>query len=390
MDISQIRQHFEEQYGSSQAPINLYYAPGRVNLIGEHTDYNGGYVLPCTLDYGTYLAIRKGDNHRVALTSTAFDYAPVIPAGQIHQKHGNHWVNYPLGVIDQLKKMGSEVSTGLELMFSGTIPHGAGLSSSASIEMVTAVALNDMFSLGHSPIDLIRLSQRAENEFVGMQCGIMDQFAVGMGRSDHAVFLDTENLNYELIPVKLSDYQLIISNTNKQRKLTDSKYNERRSECEKALEYLNQGSDGFTNLGKIEYERFLDIQERIPDPVLRRRARHVISEDKRVLSATGALRSGDLTTLGRLMNESHDSLRDDYEVTGRELDTLVEEARKIRGVLGSRMTGAGFGGCTVSLVHEDRTDEFVKQVGRGYRFATGLKADFYTTKTGDSARKISH
>lgn len=387
--MEDLRKEFVNAFGESDEKIHAYFSPGRVNLIGEHTDYNGGYVLPCALDYGTYLLVRKCDKKHISLTTTEFEYAPTIPLDLIHEKHGQEWVNYPLGIIDQFRKFNSQLQTGAELLFSGTIPHGAGLSSSASIEMVTAVALNDLFSFGHSLVELIQLSQRAENDFVGMNCGIMDQFAVGMGRENHAVFLDTDTLDYELVPVKLKDHKLIISNTNKQRKLTDSKYNERRRECELALEHLNKESQAFKNLGKIEYDQFLKVQERIPDPVLQKRARHIITEDKRVIAATQALNSGDLETFGRLMNESHDSLRDDYEVTGKELDTLVDEARKLEGVLGSRMTGAGFGGCTVSLVRAEATEAFISQVGKNYKAKTGLNPEFYTTLIRDGAKKIN-
>ena len=389
MQTTSLIQKFKEIYGESSEKTQVYFAPGRVNLIGEHTDYNNGYVLPCALDYGTYLVARQTSYNHIALATTEFEYAPTIPLDQLREKHGNEWVNYPLGIIDEFYKLGYEPQSGLELLFSGTIPHGAGLSSSASIEMVTAVALNDLYNFNQSIISLIKLSQRAENVFVGMNCGIMDQFAVGMGRKNHAVFLDTETLDYELIPVHLNNHKLVISNTNKQRKLTDSKYNERRRECEQALAQLNKAGDAFTSLGKIQYTQFLEIQHRIDDPVLRKRARHVVTEDKRVLAAIEALNSGDLETFGRLMNESHDSLRDDYQVTGKELDTLVEEARKVTGVLGSRMTGAGFGGCTISLVRADNTEEFVDQVGENYKAQTGLQPDFYITTISDGAKKIN-
>ena len=389
MDISALKKKFKELYGENDESLNVYFAPGRVNLIGEHTDYNEGYVFPCALDYGTYLVVRKSQRQHVALATTEFDYAPTIPMELIHEKHSNEWVNYPLGIIDQLRKMNHELPSGLEMLFSGTIPHGAGLSSSASIEMATAVALNDLFAFNRTQIELVQLSQRAENQFVGMNCGIMDQFAVGMGKVNYAVFLDTETLDYELVPVELEKHKLIISNTNKQRKLTDSKYNERRSECEQVLKYLNKDGHEFNNLGKIKYEYFQQIQDRIPEPVLKRRARHIVTEDKRVVAATRALKEGNLETFGRLMNESHDSLRDDYEVTGMELDTLVEEARKVEGVLGSRMTGAGFGGCTVSLVRSNATDNFISQVGENYEKRTGLKPDFYITNISDGAKKIN-
>lgn len=388
MEIHALMRKFKEIYGNNNEDISVFFAPGRVNLIGEHTDYNGGYVLPCTLDYGTYLVIRKTREKYISLTSTEFDYATKIPTEKITQKHEGEWVNYPLGVINQLWQQENKPHNGLECMYSGSIPPGVGLSSSASVEMVTAVALNEMYMLEHSVLDLIKMSQNAENEFVGMNCGIMDQFAVGMGKANHAVFLDTETLNYELVPVHLDGYKLIITNTNKTRKLTDSKYNERRRECEQALQYLNQNGKKYKNLGKIDYAEYVEIKDRIPNPVLRKRAHHVVSEDKRVLAATNALKSGDVVSFGRLMNESHNSLRYDYEVTGFELDTLVEEALKIEGVMGSRMTGAGFGGCTISLVKSDRIEKFTTQVSENYEKKTGLKPEFYVTNIKDGARKI--
>lgn len=388
MEIHALMRKFKEIYGNNNEDISVFFAPGRVNLIGEHTDYNGGYVLPCTLDYGTYLVIRKTREKYISLTSTEFDYATKIPTEKIAEKHEGEWVNYPLGVINQLWQQENKPHNGLECMYSGSIPPGVGLSSSASVEMVTAVALNEMYMLEHSVLDLIKMSQNAENEFVGMNCGIMDQFAVGMGKANHAVFLDTETLNYELVPVHLDGYKLIITNTNKTRKLTDSKYNERRRECEQALQYLNQNGKKYKNLGKIDYAEYVEIKDRIPNPVLRKRAHHVVSEDKRVLAATNALKSGDVVSFGRLMNESHNSLRYDYEVTGFELDTLVEEALKIEGVMGSRMTGAGFGGCTISLVKSDRIEKFTTQVSENYEKKTGLKPEFYVTNIKDGARKI--
>jgi galactokinase len=389
MNINELKEKFKKSFGGDENDVQIFFAPGRVNLIGEHTDYNGGYVLPCALDYGTYLLIRNsGDN--LALATTEFDYSPKIPLDRLHEKHGHQWVNYPLGIFDEFNKLGHSIPSGLQMLYSGTIPHGAGLSSSASIEMVTAIALNEMFSFNHTLLELIQLSQRAENNFVGMNCGIMDQFSVGMGKENHAVFLNTETLKYELVPVQVEGYKLIIANTNKPRKLTDSKYNERRRECEQALKQLNQESNEFNNLTSIGYERFLTIQHRISNPLLLKRARHVISENKRVIDAAWALKNGDIKGFGRLMNESHDSLRQDYEVTGKELDILVEEARKIKGVLGSRMTGAGFGGCTVSLVKSDVTEEFMYDVGNKYKSQTGIRPDFYITNIQDGVKKINH
>lgn len=386
MDTEKFKQQFIEQYGGIIDDVQVYFSPGRVNLIGEHTDYNGGYVFPCALSYGTYLVVRKTAESNIKFASLNFDYKQTISLDKLSEKQGSEWVNYPLGVINQLIAL-DKLTEGLELLYSGNIPNGAGLSSSASIEVLTAFALNDLYGYGISMIDLVKLSQKAENQFVGVNCGIMDQFAVGMGKQNHALFLNCETLDYELIPLVLTGYKIVISNTNKRRGLADSKYNERRAECDKAVEYLNSKKN-ISLLGEIDYPTFLEIQDTIPDEIVKNRARHVISENQRVLEAIDALKANDLTTFGKLMNASHDSLRDDYEVTGIELDTLVEEARKVEGVIGSRMTGAGFGGCTVSLVRDDVTDKFCKAVGKNYKAKTGLEAEFYIADIGDGARKI--
>jgi len=289
-------------------------------------------------------------------------------------------------VMDQFNKRGINFS-GMDLLYSGDIPNGAGLSSSASIETVTAYALNEIFNLGYPKMELVKLCQKAENEFVGVNCGIMDQFAVVMGKKDNALFLNCATLEYELVPLKMDGYKLIISNTNKRRGLADSKYNERRGECETAVEMLSK-SAAIENLSVLDYNEFTKRKDLIDNEIVYRRALHVISENNRVLKAIDALKNNRLEEFGQLMNQSHDSLRYDYEVTGKELDTLVEEARKIEGVLGSRMTGAGFGGCTVSLVREDVMDEFQIRVGKNYYEKTGLVADFYVASVGDGAMKI--
>jgi len=376
---------FCERYGESSNPYQIYFAPGRVNLIGEHTDYNGGYVFPCALNFGTYLVLRTNDTEEMRMATTNFPYAKSVSLDKI-KKHNGSWINYPMGVMDQFQKRGFELK-GMDLMYSGTIPNAAGLSSSASIEMVTAVAINEMLGLGLDMIDLIKLSQRAENEFVGVNCGIMDQFASGMGKKDHAIFINCDTLDYKTIPMNTGDYKILISNTNKRRGLADSKYNERRAQCEHAVEFLSQAGQ-ISFLGELTQEQFNSRLYTISDDTILRRARHVVSENNRVLLAIQALKKNDLVTFGTLMNASHDSLRDDYEVTGFELDTLVEEARKVDGVLGSRMTGAGFGGCTVSLVHNDATDEFIKEVGPPYKAKTGLQPDFYIAEAGDGARRL--
>ena len=381
-----LKEKFYELYGVDGQKPRLFFAPGRVNLIGEHTDYNGGYVFPCALNYGTYLMVRETEEPEIKFASVNFDYKAFVLPEDLDKKHNGEWVDYPLGVIDQLKKTGINPS-GLELMYSGDIPNGAGLSSSASIELVTAFMLDTVYGKSIPMIELIKISQKAENEFVGMNCGIMDQFAVGMGQKDSALFLNCDTLDYELVPVKLGDYRLMIVNTNKRRGLTDSKYNERRAECEKAVEDISKEKP-IKNLSELSLAEFKGLKHLISDEVVRKRAFHVISENARVLEAIPALKSGNLDRFGELMNESHDSLRDDYEVTGIELDTLVEEARKIPGCIGSRMTGAGFGGCTVSIVHKDSIDNFIETVGRNYLKRTGLKPIFYQPEIGEGPREI--
>jgi len=384
--IENLLEKFRKKYNNAPGTERVFFSPGRVNLIGEHTDYNGGYVFPCSLSYGTYLVIQKNDEEHINFISENFTYATSIPLEKLGEKQESEWVNYPLGVIEQLMKKGLS-PVGMDLYFSGNIPNGAGLSSSASVELVTAFALNELYKLGLDVIELVKLSQKAENEFVGVNCGIMDQFAVGMGKAEHALFLNCETLEYEHIPAKLKDYKLVISNTNKRRGLADSKYNERRSECDTAVKNLSTVKP-IKYLSDLSLDEFTKIAESVKEPVVRRRAHHVISENARVLEATSALRNGDLEKFGELMNESHNSLRDDYEVTGKELDAMVENARRQKGVLGSRMTGAGFGGCTVSLVHKDEIENFRENVGKGYRNDTGLTADFYIAEIGEGTVEL--
>jgi len=386
MDIAKLTNLFIEKYGDSKAPIEKYFSPGRVNLIGEHTDYNGGHVFPCALDFGTYLLVRKSQEHSLKFASTNFDFTETVQLTDLAQKHGDAWINYPLGVMNQFAALGIEIS-GLEMLYSGNIPNGAGLSSSASIEVVTAFALNDLYGCGINMIELVKLSQRAENQFVGVNCGIMDQFAVGMGAKDKAIFLDCNTLDYELVPINLNGHKLVIANTNKRRGLADSKYNERRSQCENAVELINAVHPIHT-LGEIDNDTFEGVKHAISDETVVRRARHAVAENQRTIQAVSALKSGDLTLFGKLMNDSHHSLQYDYEVTGFELDTLVEEAQKIDGVIGSRMTGAGFGGCTVSIVKESEIDTFIEKVGKAYHEKTGLTAEFYVAGIGAGARKL--
>jgi galactokinase len=375
MELSHLKDEFFKKYDNRTDDPVIFFSPGRVNLIGEHTDYNNGFVFPCALNYGTYLLIRKRNDDHLVLNTLNFEFSDSMSINNIKKNESGEWVNYPLGVITEFIQRGIRLG-GMEMLFYGDIPNGAGLSSSASIEMVTAYAINVLFQAGLPDLELIKLSQHAENTFVGMNCGIMDQFAVGKGEKDKAIFLNCETLNYDAVPIELDEYQLIIANTNKRRGLTDSKYNERRAECDKAVEYINK-KVSISNLSQLSVNDLHLLDELIPDITVRKRARHVITENNRVLQAVKVLKTGDIQQFGKLMNESHDSLKDDYEVTGKELDALAYEARKITGTIGSRMTGAGFGGCTVSIVEKDHADSFIEKLDKAYTAATGLKADFY-------------
>jgi len=376
----------EKFYGKNDAEIRLFYSPGRVNLIGEHTDYNGGYVFPCALDFGTYAAIRKRNDKKVFMASLNFDLKVEVDLDALNFDKSHDWANYPKGVLKVLQDEGYDFS-GFEIVFEGNIPNGAGLSSSASIELVTAVAVNEVFNLNIDRIKLVKLCQKAENTFVGVNCGIMDQFAVGMGKKDHAILLKSDTLEYSYVPLKLEGYKILITNTNKRRGLLDSKYNERRSECEKALSYLQRALP-IHNLSEVSIEQFEEYKHLIPEEVLVKRARHVITENQRVLEAVKALNDKDLIKFGKLMVESHNSLKNDYEVTGKELDTLVEEALKLKGVIGSRMTGAGFGGCTVSIVKEEEVPDFIEVVSKNYKQKIGYEPTTYITGVGEGAREI--
>ncbi|MDP4184106.1 MAG: galactokinase [Bacteroidota bacterium] len=386
MEIVDLKKEFEKIYGNGESA--LFFSPGRVNLIGEHTDYNGGYVFPCALTFGSYLVIRKNDKSVVRFASLNFDFKTEIGLDKLEEKVSDGaWVNYPLGVMQQFARKGVAF-VGMDLLFYGNIPNGAGLSSSASIELATAVALNDLYNCNLEMMEMVKLGQRAENQFVGVNCGIMDQFAVGMGKKDHALALKCDTLKWEAVPLTLGNYRIVIANTNKRRGLADSKYNERRTECDKAVEYISKVKP-IKFLGDINLADFEELKNAIPEEVVMRRARHVVSENQRVVDAIPALQAGDLVKFGQLMNGSHDSLRDDYEVTGVELDALVEEARKIDGVIGSRMTGAGFGGCTVSLVDVNSVDTFIAEVGKNYKARTGLTPDFYVAEVGNGAGRIN-
>lgn len=374
---------FKKVFGDTEG-VKVFFAPGRVNLIGEHTDYNGGHVFPCALTIGTYGAARLRNDRKLRFYSMNFEQLGVIESeldGLKPEKEAD-WTNYPKGVMWAFEEKGFQIPQGMDLILSGNIPNGSGLSSSASVEVLTGHILREFFGFQVSNQELALIGQYSENKFNGVNCGIMDQFAIAMGKKDHAIFLDTADLSYTYAPIKLSGVKLVIACSNKKRGLGDSKYNERRSECETALSEL-QKVVKIKSLGELTEEQFEEYQSAISDPVRVRRARHAVYENQRTIKAVSALQANEIEEFGRLMNASHVSLRDDYEVTGIELDTLVEEAWKVPGVIGSRMTGAGFGGCTVSLVKEEDIDLFTRQVGDAYLKKIGYAADFYVVEIGD-------
>ena len=381
---------FKEKFGS-EGDIRSYFAPGRVNLIGEHTDYNGGHVFPCALTIGTYAIVRKREDRNFRFYSTNFESLGVIEASLDNLKYDKalDWTNYPLGVVWAFIEKGYPVDCGFDMLLFGNIPNGSGLSSSASVEVVTGVALRDLFGYDDiSMIDIALFGQYSENNFNGVNCGIMDQFAIAMGKKDQAIFLDTSDLSYTYAPIKLADEKIVIACSNKKRGLGDSKYNERRAECEEALAELQTKLD-IKALGELSEEEFEANKDLIKSEVRQRRAKHAVYEKQRTLNAVDALKAGNLEEFGKLMNASHVSLRDDYEVTGIELDTLVENAWEQEGVIGSRMTGAGFGGCTVSIVKTDCVDKFIENVGKAYLEKIGYAADFYVVEIGDGGRVLA-
>ena len=374
---------FEEVFGDVEG-VKVFFAPGRVNLIGEHTDYNAGHVFPCALTIGTYAVARKRDDKKLRFYSMNFEQLGVIESsieGLKPEKEAD-WTNYPKGVMWAFGEKGYVIPCGMDILLNGNIPNGSGLSSSASVEVLTGAILRDFFGFEVSNQDLALIGQFSENKFNGVNCGIMDQFAIAMGKKDHAIFLDTADLSYTYAPVKLKGAKIVIACSNKKRGLGDSKYNERRSECETALAELQTVVD-IAGLGNLTEEQFETYKSAIKDEVRVRRAKHAVYENQRTLKAVAALEANDIAQFGQLMNASHVSLRDDYEVTGIELDTLVEEAWKVEGVIGSRMTGAGFGGCTVSIVKDEAIETFKKQVGEAYLAKIGYAADFYVVEVGD-------
>jgi galactokinase len=380
---------FQEVYGDTEG-ARVFFAPGRVNLIGEHTDYNGGHVFPCALTIGTYGVARKREDQTCRFFSMNFEELGVITVdltAPLKPDEKLNWVNYPAGIIWAFGEKGMKVPQGMDVLLFGNIPNGSGLSSSASVEVLTGYILKTFFGFNVTNQDLALIGQFSENKFNGVNCGIMDQFAIAMGKKDNAIFLDTADLSYTYAPVKLEGAKIVISCSNKKRGLGDSKYNERRAECEEALAEL-QTKLNIKALGELTEEEFEANKDLIKSEVRQRRAKHAVYENQRTLKAVDALKANDIETFGKLMNASHVSLRDDYEVTGIELDTLVETAWNVEGVIGSRMTGAGFGGCTVSLVKDEAIENFKEQVGKTYLEKIGYAADFYVVEVGDGPAEI--
>ncbi len=383
--LEKLRVEFEEKFGK-QSDVRSYFAPGRVNLIGEHTDYNGGHVFPCALTLGTYGFAAKRQDNKLRFYSVNFERIGVIETSLddlIPSKAAN-WTNYPKGVMWAFEKHGYKIPSGLDILIYGNIPNGSGLSSSASLEVLTGVILKDMFGFDVSMVEIAQIGQYSENNFNGCNCGIMDQFTSAMGKKDNAIFLDTNTLEFEYAPVVLEDAKIVIINSKVKHSLVDSAYNDRRNECETALKELQEVVD-IKTLGDLTEEEYEAHKDAIKSEIRQKRAKHAVYENQRTIRAVAALKANDVETFGKLMNASHVSLRDDYEVSCEEIDILVDLAWKTEGVIGSRITGGGFGGCTVSIVKNDAIDKFVETIGAKYEEQVGHKAEFYVVDIGDGA-----
>ena len=389
MNIETLKLAFKNVFGENDN-IRLFFSPGRVNLIGEHIDYNGGCVFPSAITYGTYAIVAPREDQVIRLYSGNFEDRGMIEFDltDLSHKEDENWSVYVKGVMVQFKEAGFEIPTGFDAYVYGTIPNGSGLSSSASLELLVSQILKELHGYEISMVDMVKLSQQAENQYVGVNCGIMDQFAIGMGKKDYAIKLNTNDLSYEYAEANLGDTSILIMNTNKKRELADSKYNERRAECDKALELL-KGQKEINFLCDLTVDEFNKISHVLTDDVLYRRAKHAIHENERVQLAIEALASGDLNQFGTLLNQSHQSLRDDYEVTGKELDTIVELAWAQNGVLGARMTGAGFGGCAIALVENEALEDVKEAITKGYKEMIGYDADLYVATIGDGTKTLA-
>ena len=388
MKVIELKEAFTAVFGNEADAT--FFSPGRINLIGEHTDYNGGHVFPAAITLGTYGAARKRDDQTLRFYSANFDDLGIIEvdlANLVFDKKDS-WTNYPKGVIKCLQEAGHTIDTGFDLYVNGNIPNGSGLSSSASLELLIGIIAEELYGLELTRLDLVKIGKQTENHFIGVNSGIMDQFAIGMGADQRAIYLDTNSLEYELVPLDLGDHVIVIMNTNKRRELADSKYNERRAECEKAVEELNAVLN-IQTLGELDEWTFDQYSYLIKDENRIKRARHAVLENQRTLQARKALEEGDLATFGRLVNASHVSLEHDYEVTGLELDTLAHTAWEQEGVLGARMTGAGFGGCGIAIVHKDKVEAFTENVGKTYTEVVGYEPSFYVAEIAGGSRVLS-
>lgn len=385
--MEQLATRFVEVFNESATAS--YFAPGRINLIGEHTDYNGGHVFPAAITLGTYGLVSLRTDRKIHVYSENFSDKGIISFSldELSYKKADDWVNYPKGVFAYLIESGYKIESGINILFYGNIPNGAGLSSSASIELLTGIIAKESYNLAIDRLDLVKLGQKVENDFIGVNSGIMDQFAIGMGKKEHAMLLDTNTLQYEYVPAVFGEYVIAIMNTNKRRELADSKYNERRQECEDALAKI-QTKKAVCSLGELTEADLVEIEELIADETLFRRARHAVTENERTLKAKAALEENNLETFGRLLDASHRSLKEDYAVTGVELDTLVAAAQAQASCLGARMTGAGFGGCAIALVKQTEFDDFVTAVSTDYLDKIGYKTDIYQASIDDCARKL--
>ncbi len=393
MELSTLKYKFYNLYkeelskSKGQVAVKTFFSPGRVNLIGEHIDYNGGMVLPCAINLGTYAVVSRRSDQMVKVVSLNFEEMGVLSfeLSQIENEPTMDWANYPMGVFNEFIKRGHVIEQGFNILFYGDLPSGAGLSSSASIEVLTATIINEYLSLGLTKTEIARLCQKSENEFNGVNCGIMDQFSIAQGIKDHAIFLNCNTLEFEVIPAALKDYRLMIINTNKKRGLVDSEYNTRRRECEIAFELIQKGFDKrpIHYLCDLTPTEFLEVAELLSDDSVYKRAYHTVIENFRTHAGKKALSSGNLIEFGEWMYSSHESLKNYFQVSCKELDIIVDLSRNIRGVLGARMTGAGFGGCAIALVEKDKCDYYIEKVGRSYNDKTGLKADFYIAEISD-------
>ena len=389
MTTNDLIQNYKSVFQTTETP-RVFFAPGRINLIGEHTDYNGGHVFPASISFGTYALGLKRNDQKLRFYSMNFSEHGIIECdlGNLDYHKDDDWANFPKGMMKYMRENGADISTGLDILFYGNIPNGAGLSSSASIEMATGVLLEGIFNVKIDRIEMIKLGQQVENNYIGVNSGIMDQFAIGMGKQDHAIHLNTATLEYQYAPIKLENHVIMIINTNKQRTLAGSKYNERRTQCEQALADL-QTELNINTLGDLTKEQFEKHKHLIKDETNQKRAKHAVYENERTIEALKKLEENDLEAFGKLMNESHLSLQHDYEVTGLELDTIVETAWKQPGVLGARMTGAGFGGCAIAIVHKSDVDNFEQEVNKVYHDTIGYEPTFYTAMIGDGAKEIT-